>query len=157
MCDLITGHKIFLCNSLWNIYLYTSITLKKAGICIAESHILFGNFLTYLEHEWSCSWWEVDSLSNVILSVVSSHVVVDHDSLGCTLLSNQKHSFVLFGNCVYEEFCANIVHIWHKDAGVFWLMVSWVLIVGHLLTPVNPFAWKSIWKILSFYNYHWYI
>lgn len=95
---------------------------------------------TDLEHERCGGRRKVDRLANVVLWVVLAHVVVDHDCLGRALFTNEQHSLVLFGYQVDEELRSHVVHIGHQDTGVLRLMVSWVDVAAHLLTPVHPVA-----------------
>lgn len=53
--------------------------------------------LLYLEHEWCCGGGEVETLSNVGLTIILGHVALDDNSLGCSLLSDQQNSL---GKCL---------------------------------------------------------
>ena len=57
----------------------------------------------HLEDIWRGSRGEVECLAQMLLRVVPRHVAIDHDGFRCSLLTNQQHRLLLFGNDADEE------------------------------------------------------
>ena len=70
--------------------------------------------------------------------VVHAGVLVDHHSLGCSLLSYQQHSFLLLGNGVDQKLCPHVVHIGYKDGEVLGGDITGIGVFLHLCVPVHP-------------------
>ena len=67
-------------------------------------------------------------------------VSLNHDSLGSSLLSNEKDSFLLLGNHVNQEICSDVVHIGDKDSSVFGNVVFGIAVLLDFVSPVLPLA-----------------
>ena len=65
----------------------------------------------------------------MFLWVVLDAVSVDHDSFNGTLLTDEEDNLVLLSDGVDEEVCADVVHVGHKDGGVFRCSVRGVVIL----------------------------
>ena len=94
---------------------------------------------TYLKEERGCSRGKVHGLRDVVLLVEAFHVVVDHDSLGRALLTNQKHGQVLLGDGLDQELGPDVVHVGHQDGSVLGFVVRGVGVGLDANIPVLPF------------------
>ena len=76
----------------------------------------------------------------MVLLVEAFHVVVDHDSLGRALLTDQQHGQVLLGDGLDQELGPDVVHVGHQDGSVLGFVVHGVGVGRDATIPVLPFS-----------------
>lgn len=83
---------------------------------------------------------EVKGLEEMLLLVILRCIALDHDSLGCPLLTNEQYCFLLSCNYIDQERSAHIVHIGYQDGGILGHLVKRVAVLLHSGGPVYPLA-----------------
>ena len=93
-----------------------------------------------LEHERCAGRRKVEGLEKVRLGVVLVAEALDHDSLGCALLTDQEDGLLLLGDRFDQVVGSNVVDVGHENGGVLWHRVLWIVVAGDAAVPVLPLA-----------------
>ena len=71
--------------------------------------------LYYLEHERCRSRREVEALAHVALRIIFRHVALDHNCLGCSLLSNQQNGLETLRDFHQAKVSFQVKRIGHRE------------------------------------------